>query len=66
VQQTPKVVAVGALPFSGFINLATVYNQIYGYLPDVGLDMGYEVTCIKLDNGQIFEFGPQKIELDFL
>ena len=55
VQATPKVIATGNLPVGGFLNLNATYLAIFGALPPLNSWIGYEITMIKTDNGQIFE-----------
>lgn len=60
VQQTPKVITTGNAPVGSFLNLNAAYLAIFGSLPPLNSWIGVAVKAIKIDNGQIFEFGPDQ------
>jgi hypothetical protein len=63
VQPTPKVVLSALVAGLAPININAVYLSIFGSLPPIGSFIGYDLTLVKDNNGQIFEFGTGKVQV---
>lgn len=61
IQPTPKFTL--SLPQGSIApaNITAKYTQLFGGLPPVGAPVGFRLVAIKLDNGQIFDFGSQQV-----
>lgn len=63
VQPTPKFILTLQQGSIAPAVITATYLGIFGSIPPVGAWIGYRIIAIKSDNGQVFDFGIQQVQV---